>query len=483
LHSRSEVRSPTDAGGVALNLALLLLLLAYLATWTLIPQVLLSRKRPPSMVAWIGAIFLLPFVGPAMFFFFGTDRLRRKRLERRQPKPGSRDERNAPKFDFAADEQAMVTAVTRINRNQLSAIEQLDILHDNAYFDALHERLERAEHHIHFQTYVWRDDETGRRFLAALIRAARRGVSVRLLVDELGSFETKDAVFRPLIAAGGEFSWSYTLHPRRNRYFLNLRNHRKLQIIDGTEAFVGGMNVGREYQGRDPEIGAWHDLQLRLTGQAVTDLQDSFLHDWFFATHKRIDPSDCHRGKAGAHRLPALLVESGPDSSRQPFLKSAIALCNFGRESIDLFTPYFVPVDELVTAMQVAAARGVRVRLMVSEKNDHDFLVKIGRSYYEQLMDFGVELYEYGEAVHHAKVIIVDGRWLMVGSANLDARSINLNFEINLLIRSPDTCAKLGQTYEPMFAASHQLDLESFRQRPRREKLAEGLSRLWSPLL
>jgi cardiolipin synthase A/B len=462
---------------------LYLLLLAYVATWAVIPLVLLSRKRPSSMVAWLGAIILLPFLGALLFFFFGTDRLRRKRLERRSDRARSRTSGSEPDFDFDANERALVRAVALINRNPLSAIDKLELLHDNHYFDALYAGIEKAEHHIHFQTYVWRDDETGRRFLAALVRAARRGVAVRLLVDELGSFETKDALFRPLIEAGGEFSWFYTLHPRRNRFFLNLRNHRKLQIIDGASAWVGGMNIGREYQGRDPEVGDWHDLQMRLSGPAVADLQDSFLHDWFFATRQRVDPDTCHAPPPGTARQPALLVESGPDSTRQPFLKSAVAVCNFARESVDLFTPYFVPVNELVTAMQIAAARGVRVRLMVSEKNDHNFLVKIGRSYYEQLMDFGVEIYEYGDAVHHAKVIIADRRWLMVGSANLDARSIDLNFETNLLIRCPETCAQLEQTYEPRFGASHHLELEKFRNRPQLQKLAEGLSRLWSPLL
>ena len=420
---------------------------------------------------------------PALFLFFGTDRLRRRRLERQSTKSDSSSPSPQPDFEFNEAEESLVTAVTGINRNQLSAIDELEVLHDNAYFDALSEQLDQAQHHIHFQTYVWRNDHTGRRLLATLVRAARRGVTVRLLVDELGSFETKDEFFKPLLEAGGEFSWSYTLHPRRNRFFLNLRNHRKLQIIDGTYAFVGGMNVGREYQGRDPEIGSWHDLQLRLSGPAVVALQESFLHDWLFATQKKIATDDCHEGPCGTARLPTLLVESGPDSSRQPFLKSAIALCNFAKETIDLFTPYFVPVDELVSAMQIAAARGVRVRLMVSEKNDHRFLVKIGRSYYEQLMEFGVEIYEYAEAVHHAKVVIVDEQWLMVGSANLDARSIDLNFELNLLIRSPDTSQQLKETYDEMFAASHHLDLDTFCERPRKEKLLEGLSRLWSPLL
>jgi cardiolipin synthase A/B len=243
------------------------------------------------------------------------------------------------------------------------------------------------------------------------------------------------------------------------------------------------MNVGREYMGRDPEVGDWHDLQVRLTGSALNGLQEIFLNDWFFATQRKVATDAYFRAARDSTHAPVLFVESGPDSDRKPFLKSVLLLCGFARESIDLFTPYFVPTAELVAAFQIAAARGVRVRLMVSEKNDHQFLVKIGRSYYETLMAFGVEIYEYAEAVHHAKVIIADGRWLMVGSANLDARSIDLNFELNILLRSPETCAKLTETYNPMFETSQRVDLETFRQRPQRQKMAEGLSRLWAPLL
>lgn len=465
---------------------LLCILVLYFATWLIIPNVLMSSKRPASMIAWIGTVIFLPFVGPVLYLLFGSDRLRRGRLERRGDDVNSsaaHHEHTADSFDLSAEEQALVRGVTTTNKNRLTGLEELELLPDEAYFKALLSAIESARHHIHFQTYVWRNDEEGRQFLAALCHAARRGVAVRLLVDELGSFETKEAFFKPLQEAGGEFSWSYTLHPRRNRYFLNLRNHRKLQLIDGQQAFVGGMNVGREYLGRDPEIGDWHDLQVRLTGAAINGLQEIFLNDWFFATQRNVSDDAYFSAPRQSSGTPVVFVESGPDSDRKPFLKSVLLLCGSARESLDLFTPYFVPTAELVAAFQIAAARGVRVRLMVSEKNDHRFLVKIGRSYYEELMAFGVEIYEYTEAVHHAKVIIADQRWLMVGSANLDARSIDLNFELNLLLRSPETCTKLAETYDAMFATSRRVDLEKFRQRPQRQKMAEGLSRLWAPLL
>jgi cardiolipin synthase A/B len=198
---------------------LVCLLLLYFATWLTLASVLLSSKRPASMIAWIGATIFLPFIGPTLYLLFGSDRLRRKRLQRRSD--GGRSPRgdnadDATGFDFTADEQALVRGVTMTNCNRLSGLDEIELLPDEAYFDALLSEIEAAQHHVHFQTYVWRQDEVGRKFLAALCHAARRGVEVRLLVDELGSFETKDEFFAPLIAAGGEFSWSYTLHPRRN---------------------------------------------------------------------------------------------------------------------------------------------------------------------------------------------------------------------------------------------------------------------------
>jgi cardiolipin synthase len=463
----------------------LCLLCLYLATWVTIPSVLLSRKRPASMLAWIGATFCLPFLGPALYLAFGTDRLRRRRLKRHQrPRRRPAPQTPAPAPRLSGSEQSLVRAIAAINGNVLTGLDGLDILRDaDAYYGDLLARMATARHHVHFQTYVWRKDETGRQFLAALCAVARRGVQVRLLLDELGSLDIKDSYFRPLIEAGGEFSWFYTIHPRRNRYFLNLRNHRKLQIIDGECAYIGGMNVGREYAGRDPSVGAWHDLQVRVTGDAVNDLQEIFANDWYFATTREFAGAPFFPTARRAASIPALLVESGPDSDRKPFLKSVIALCNAARRSIDLFTPYFVPVSAMIAAFQVAAARGVRVRLMVSEKNDVRFLVRIGRSYYDELMAFGVEIYEYSEAVHHAKAIIVDNHWLMVGSANLDARSIDLNFELNLLLRSAPVCAELNRVYTQMFTVCRKLDPARFQQRPRYEKLIEGLCRLWAPLL
>jgi len=463
------------------------LLALHLATWLAIPNVLLSTKRPASMLAWIGALVLLPFLGFALYLAFGTDRLRRRRLDRRgksRTRPADPDGEEDSVDGLDGAEGDLVRTIARLAGSPPTGARDLQLLEDAAtYYDDLLAQIGAARHHVHFQTYVWREDDTGRRVRAALVAAARRGVRVRVLVDELGSVETGEAFFRPLVDAGGEFSWFYTIHPRRNRYFLNLRNHRKVQIIDGTWGYVGGMNVGREYEGRDPAVGAWRDLQVRLAGPVVDGLQECFANDWHFATRQRFTGSAYYAGRGGGATLPAVVVESGPDSDRKPFLLTVIALANFARERLDLFTPYFVPVHALVHALQLAAARGVKVRLMVSEKNDHRFLVHLGRSYYEDLLAFGVEIYEYAEAVHHAKVVRVDDRWLLLGSANLDARSIDLNFELSLLLRCPDACARLDRRHQEMFAASRQLDLARFRQRPRRDRLVEGLSRLWAPLL
>ena len=317
-------------------------LVLYLISWLTIPSVLLSSKRSASMVAWIGATLFLPLIGPLLYLLFGSERLRRRRLQRRGDHGHSERTEKTDRvaaFDLSPEEQALVHGVTTTNRNRLSGLDEIELLPDETYFKALLAALESARHHIHFQTYVWRDDEIGRRFLAALCHAARRGVEVRLLVDELGSFETKESFFAPLTAAGGEFSWFYTLHPRRNRYFLNLRNHRKLQIIDGKQAFIGGMNVGREYLGRDPEIGDWHDLQVRLAGAAVNGLQDIFANDWFFATQRKVAGAPYFAAPERSDVAPVMFVESGPDSTRKPFLKSVLLLCGFAREQIDLFTP------------------------------------------------------------------------------------------------------------------------------------------------
>jgi cardiolipin synthase len=264
----------------------LLLVLGYLATWAAVPHLLLLKKRPTATLAWLWAILFMPYLGTIVYGLFGTDRLKRRRLKRRlwfsarpssQPAPAGTTD--AATSDLVAQlpdrDRRFLHLLSRINQLPVSSCATLRIHRDaTAFYPALAHEIRQARAQLHLQFYLWRPDATGERFLRQLTEAAERGVVVRLLLDGVGSFGLRRSQLRAFRAAGGRFAWFQSLDPRRGRFVLNLRNHRKLQVIDGTTAFVGGMNIGREYEGLEPRYGHWRDVQVEATGSVVRTLQE-----------------------------------------------------------------------------------------------------------------------------------------------------------------------------------------------------------------
>lgn len=466
---------------------LILLIVLVLVGFTALPHVLLSGKRPISKLIWIGAILVFPGLGLLGYLLIGNDRVRRRRFKRRSrqlAETGRERESDNGMAPLETAERRLLEAVARLGNHPVTTARHVQAYYNGGdYYADLIASIETARDFIHVEVYVWRGDSTGQRVLKALVDAAGRGVKVRLLVDEIGSIKTREGFFEPLVNAGGRFSWFYTFHPRRNRYFFNLRNHRKLQIIDARLAYVGGINIGREYEGRNPLMGDWKDLQIRVEGEVVKHLQEVFRQDWYYATEEKL-PVVQSRPPAGPQAAcAAVVVESGPDTKKGVALNSLLSIIGQASESVELFTPYFVPASALVSALQVAAAKAVRVRLMVSKKNDFQLLVDVGRSFYDELLQAGVKIYEYDRAMHHSKLVVIDRKWVLAGSANLDARSMSLNFELGILFRSDALCQTLEAHFEGLFEQAQQIDPVRFARRSTCHRLRQGLLGLWAPLL
>jgi cardiolipin synthase len=289
--------------------------------------------------------------------------------------------------------------------------------------------------------------------------------------------------FAPLVASGGKFAWFRTAHPFRNRWTFSLRNHRKLQIIDGRHCFVGGMNMGREYAGEDPAIGPWRDVQIEMTGSAARKFQMIFADDWFFATEEKLLDRRYYPAPENPQRLVVQPMTDGPDGVDDPIQMSIVLMLHTAQHRVWLTAGYFAPKEPLLTALQLAAARGVDVRMLISEKSDHPMLVNVGRSYYEELLRYGVKIYEYEAGINHAKVALIDEDWLMVGSANFDVRSMRLNFELNALVRDRARALDLERVLSRDFGRSSEIMLEQFARRSRMQRLKESLVRPLSPLL
>lgn len=466
--------------------------IGYLLTGATIPHILLRNKPPASTLAWIWAVLLFPYGGPIFYFIFGTDRLVRQRLRatREMDASGAREERRV-----TAETQATVAQLPEVEQRRVEMLSQLNdyaissawetCLHvDGAnFFAALGERIDAAEHHVHVEFYIWQKDARADAMLDRLVAAARRGVEVRLLLDPIGCFGVWRSHFEPLVEAGGKFAWFRTAHPLRNQWTFTLRNHRKLQVIDGRRCFVGGMNMGREYAGEDPALGPWRDVQIEIAGGGARKFQMIFADDWFFATKEKLLAPVYYPRPNEKQTLLVQPMTDGPDGPDDPIESSLVSMLNNAHRRVWLTAGYFGPNEPLLTALQLSARRGVDVRMLVAGKSDHPILVNIGRSYYTALLRHGVKIFEYETGINHAKVALVDDEWLMVGSANLDVRSMRLNFELNALVRDPATAAKLERVLSDDFAASRQIDEAKFAQRSRVQRWKESLVRPLAPLI
>ena len=464
-------------------------ILGYTLALVAVIHLLSLRKNPASTLAWFWGILFLPYLGVLLYWAIGADRLRRKRLRRRAGFASFRHDRRQRRREkslenIPPEDAGLARVLARLTGIPPTGVDSLRLLHTaDAFYDALRERVEAATHHVHIQFFIWRDDDAGRRLRDALVAAARRGVVVRVLLDELGSVLLASSHFRELVAAGGEFSWFQTISPLRRRFLFNLRNHRKVQIVDGAIAFVGGMNVGREYQGLNPDVGPWRDMQAELGGPIACALQESFADDWFFATGRKVVEPCYYPEVRGPGRYPALVVAGGPDDPSAPMQTSIVAILNHATRRAWFTTGYFVPNGVTLIALQLCAARGVDVRLLITEKTDHPGLLRIGRSFYDELMAAGVRIFEYSLALNHTKAAVVDEDWLLVGSANLDNRSLRVNFELSVLTRHPEAAAEFAARMEEDFAASTEITPENFARRPNLEKAAEAAFRPFAPLL
>ncbi len=467
----------------------------YVLSWAMVPVILRAIKPPVSTLNWIWVCIFFPWVGPSSYFLFGSTHLARRHLDKRTQIDAEVSSRRHHEeilpavsellASFTDNEREITTLLCKINTPASSATSEVRLLVDACeFYPALLDAVRNARHHVHIEFYIFRADRYGGELLQALTDAAGRGVQVRLLCDRLGSLSTRTAFFAPLVARGGKFAWFRTVHPLQNRWIFNLRNHRKIQVIDGETAFVGGMNMGREYMGEDAACGSWRDVQVRLRGQIATTIQRTFADDWFYATDEKLTDDVYYPVSPLPARQVVQALVDGPDDDADPIQMSIVAMLNAARERAWLTAGYFVPNEPLLTALKLCAERGVDTRLLVSAKTNHPYLLQVGRSYYEELLAYGVAIYEYGKGINHAKVAAFDHRWMMVGSANFDIRSMRLNFELNVLVNDPAATAQLEAVLLHDYEQdSERIELETFRKRSYRQRCVESLFRPLAPLL
>ncbi len=470
------------------------LLFGYGLTLLLVRWVILTRRRQPaSTVAWILAITLLPYVGGVLFLFFGINRVERRKRRRRAARKSLPGRMPALKTLTLEDEplrsmpeevRRMVRLAARLDDTVVTGDNQIEVFNDtNIILRRIEEAILSAKHSIHLEYYIWRPDKTGLRLRNLLIQRAKEGVKVRFLYDGLGSIFLTRKFMKPLLESGARAAVFIPGRSLRERWSFNLRSHRKIVVVDGQVGLTGGMNIGEEYLGRNRRLGYWRDTHLLMHGSAVSQLQQVFTEDWFYATGEEIQGPHEFPPPLGLGQTAAQVISSGPDGDLREFHSLMFAAINDARTEVQLTTSYFVPTDALLAALCTAAARGVRVRLIVPMKSDHRFVVLAGRSYYDQLLEAGVEINEYKRGIMHSKTLVIDDCWSLVGSPNFDPRSLLLNFEVGVVMYDPAISATLKQHFEADLEHCRHIRREEFEKRPLRSVFAENFCRLFSPVL
>ena len=465
-------------------------------TWTissivLTSWIILQRKSPVSTLAWIMVLNLMPVVGLLVYAYFGPQRIKRQRLKRWHKRAAlmSREDVNALRAE-RPDVPPWARQHARLNEAAsglpIASAQSVDVLASGgATLDALLREIDGAREHIHLEYYIFEPDETGTLLLRALVTKARAGVKVRLLVDAIGSPRLLSRRHRRLLAdfeaAGGEFAVFHPTRLDRLRPLVNLRTHRKIVVIDGHTGFVGGINVTDDENEHIRPDNAYRDTHLLIRGGAVRWLQYVFLKDWHYAEGRAPAPDEDLLPEQVPGALPVQIVPSGPDSDMEAIHRAMIDALNMAHERIWLATPYFVPTEPALTALTNAALRGVQVKLMVPEKSDSRVVTAAARSYFKELQDAGVLVFEYRGRMFHAKTLLVDELYGMVGSANFDNRSFRLNFEVMAVVMDRAFNQRLAEMFDDDLSQCKLVP--TGRRAPPWQQAFEAVARLASPLL
>ena len=349
-------------------------------------------------------------------------------------------------------------------------------------YEAMLRAIAQATNYILLQSYIVNNDQAGKEFKEALIARANQGVRIYFLYDEIGSNKLSRSYIKSLKRNGIQVSAFHTTKGRGNRFQLNFRNHRKILVVDGETAFVGGLNIGDEYLGKNPRLSPWRDTHMMMQGPTVQCLQSSFLRDWYWATGKILEVNWEVKANLEINQT-AFVLPTGP--------ADRVAACNlFFVNAIDqaqnrlwIASPYFVPDESTLATLKLAAIRGVDVRIILPNRPDHLFVYLCSFSYYAEMQAVGIKLYRYKNGFMHQKIMLIDQEMAAVGTVNLDNRSFFLNFEVMGFVADHRFVDSVEQMLEDDLAASVAVDLSEYGRKPLWFKLAVRISRLLAPLL
>lgn len=474
------------------------LIILYLLTVLIVAvNIVLENRNPVRTLAWVTVILLIPILGIIFYLYFGVNYRKIKMFsmkglgDMKWLQYMSEDQKQRLKKaellkkEDMEEVRKLMTLLLNNSKALLTRFNKVDILNNGeATFPAIFHALEKARKYIHLEYYIIQKGELATKLKELLIAKAKAGVEVRMIYDDVGCWGLAKSYVRELREAGVQI---YSFLPVRFHQIANkanYRNHRKIVVIDGDVAFVGGLNFADRYMKGLPGIGVWRDTHIRVRGEAVTSLQIVFLIDWYFVRQEiLLDKEEYLPYKREDGNVLIQTVASGPDSDWASIQQAYFTMINTAKKYVFISTPYFMPGETTLNCLKAAAMSGIDVRILLPHKSDSFLTNWCSRSYVEELLTAGIRIYWYQKGINHSKVMIVDGIMASVGTANMDMRSFEQNFEVNLIIYDRTVAKDLGRYFVEDMSNSREESLHQWKFRPGRQKVCESVARLFAPLL
>ncbi|MES2925127.1 MAG: cardiolipin synthase [Verrucomicrobiota bacterium] len=453
-------------------------------------RAVMTTRTAQGAIAWAVSLNTFPYLSVPAYWIFGNKRFDGDIAKRRHDQ-----EKGGPvvtRLIEAAGRKSLLAPGRKVVANRLlerlarlpaTTGNDVELLRNGeAMFPSILAGIDSAKHYILVQFYIVRDDKLGTRFQQHLTAAAKRGVKVHFVYDEVGSQKTSDSYVEEMNRAGVEMIPFNTMKGITNRFQLNFRNHRKTVITDGRAAWVGGANIGDEYNGADKELSPWHDTMVKVTGPAVQTIQVAFWEDWLWASDRQLELQWEPEAAPSGARKTVLCLASGPADPLETCTLYFLQLINSATKRLWIASPYFVPDEQLITALELAALRGVEIRILLPDKADDALVDLSGWAFVERLGKVGVKFYRHTDGFMHQKVTLMDDHLAAIGTANFDNRSFRLNFEMTLEIRDPAFAREVATMLENDFSHCRLVDPKEIANRGFLFQFKVRASNLLSPI-
>ncbi len=450
----------------------------------------MTARTSQGATAWVISLITLPYIAIPLYWFFGRSKFNGYTTARKEAEKLVDEKLQnivTQTISHTATEDSMnifdTTVQQLVNMPYLQE-NALDLLIDGEKtFQSILVGIEEAKKYILLEFYIVRDDNLGHQIQQSLIKKANEGVKIHFLYDEIGSYELSQDFLDEMQKAGIEVYNFHTQKSVKNRFQINFRNHRKIVVVDGKSAWVGGHNIGDEYLSKEKKFGHWRDTHLKITGPAVIAIQKTFIEDWYWAAEYFIAHLQWTPITSKTENKKVLIVPSSPADVLETASLMFIEAINAATKRIWISSPYFVPDNAIIQALQLAGLRGVDVRILIPKKPDHLLVYLAAFTYFENAGITGVRFFRYSDGFLHQKVMLIDNSHAAIGTVNLDNRSLRLNFEITVLVADDSFSKKVKEMLENDFKHSSEVKIEAIEKQPFLFKLATRLARLTSPVL